>query len=85
MINLYIAKLRNIALIMCADCTKQVDKSYLLRIHSDISAERYNLLTASIDDGEVDILIKKNFGESANVKNFQSITYLSRYYELTYD
>jgi len=28
-INLYIAKLRNIALIMCADCTKQVDKSFI--------------------------------------------------------
>lgn len=67
------------------DVAKQVDKSYLLSIHSDISPELYNILTESIEEGEVDNLIKKNFGESANVKNFQSITYLSRYYELTYD
>lgn len=62
----------------------KMDTASLLGIQADISPELHKILTEEITEAKADELIKENFGDIA-LSALQSITYLARWYGVSYD
>lgn len=56
----------------------------LLSIQADISPELWQILTEEITDDNADDLIKKNFGD-ISLSTFESFTYITHWYGITFD
>ncbi|WP_162524133.1 neuraminidase-like domain-containing protein [Photorhabdus khanii] len=75
------------------DVAARMDDASLLAIEANISPELFNILTEVIPDdvsndtnkSTVEKLLKDNFGTSEDISIYQSLPYLARYYDLTYD